>query len=98
MRNGHAIFFSISPLVYSGPLSVMVAIPFPILSNVYDLILRFVDPEFCWETMQRMRTKGVRRMPVINEPGGLEGILTVDDLLELLAEELILLAKLPTRE
>jgi len=37
-------------------------------------------------------------MAVINEQGGLEGILTVDDLLELLAEELILLAKLPTRE
>ena len=48
--------------------------------------------------MQRMRTRGVRRMAVINEQGGLEGILTVDDLLELLAEELILLAKLPTRE
>lgn len=56
------------------------------------------DPEVCWETMQRMRTRGVRRMAVINEQGGLEGILTVDDLLELLAEELILLAKLPTRE
>jgi CBS domain containing-hemolysin-like protein len=30
---------------------------------------------------------------VVNERGGLEGILTMDDLVELLAEELSLLAK-----
>ncbi len=44
------------------------------------------------------RTKGVRRIPVVNDQGGLEGILTSDDLLELLAEELLLLAKVPIRE
>ena len=51
-----------------------------------------------WETLHRLGTKGVRRIPVVNDEGGLEGILTVDDLLEMLAEELILLAKVPVRE
>ena len=33
-----------------------------------------------------MRDKGVRRLPVVNDGGGLEGLLTVDDVLELTAE------------
>jgi len=41
-----------------------------------------------WTMLQRMRAKGVRRMPIVNEEGGLEGIITADDLLELLSEEL----------
>jgi CBS domain-containing protein len=36
----------------------------------------------------RMRSHGVRRVPVVNAQGGLEGILTVDDILELLAEQM----------
>lgn len=51
-----------------------------------------------WVTLQRMRSYGVRRLPVINERGGLEGILTVDDLLDLLSEELLLLAGVVKRE
>jgi len=35
-----------------------------------------------------MRNKGVRRMPVLNERGGLVGIITVDDVLEVIAEQL----------
>ena len=45
-----------------------------------------------------MRAKGVRRVPVVDENGGLVGILTLDDLLELLAEELLALAKLVRHE
>ncbi|MCL7488064.1 MAG: CBS domain-containing protein [Desulfobulbaceae bacterium] len=56
------------------------------------------EQDSIWDTLQSMRTKGIRRVPVVNDQGGLEGILTVDDLLELLAEELILLAKVPVRE
>ena len=37
-------------------------------------------------------------MPVVDDKGGLVGILTQDDLLELLAEELLDLAKLVTHE
>jgi len=47
-----------------------------------------------FEAIQLMRAKGVRRLPVVNNSGGLIGILTLDDLLELLAEELLELAKL----
>lgn len=38
--------------------------------------------------VSQMRKKGVRRIPVVNEKGGLEGIFSLDDLLELLAEQL----------
>lgn len=40
------------------------------------------------DTIKIMRDKGVRRIPVVNESGGLEGLLTVDDMLELMAEQL----------
>lgn len=35
-----------------------------------------------------MRGHGVRRVPVVNSEGGLEGIMTVDDILELLTEQM----------
>ena len=47
-----------------------------------------------FEAIEYMRAKGVRRLPVVNDGGGLVGILTLDDLLELLAEELQAVAKL----
>ena len=40
------------------------------------------------ETLHRMRALGVRRMPVVNADGGLEGLIAVDDLLELMAESM----------
>jgi len=51
-----------------------------------------------FETIELMRTRGVRRMPVVNDSGALIGIVTLDDLLELLAEELLSLAKLVPQE
>ena len=51
-----------------------------------------------YETMQRMRAKGVRRVPVVDTNGALVGIVTVDDLLDLLADELTALARLLSRE
>lgn len=51
-----------------------------------------------FEAIQYMRAKGVRRLPVVDGSGGLVGILTLDDLLELLAEELLALAKLVRHE
>ncbi len=47
-----------------------------------------------FEAIQFMRAKGVRRLPVVSENGALVGILTLDDLLELLSEELLELSKL----
>lgn len=51
-----------------------------------------------FEALRHMRDKGVRRMPVVDREGGLVGILTLDDLLSLLAEEMTELAKLVSRE
>ena len=51
-----------------------------------------------WATLNRMRTQGIRRLPVVNERDGLEGILTVDDMLEVIAEGLMDMVKLTGRE
>ncbi len=40
------------------------------------------------DTIKLMRQKGVRRIPVVDDTGCLQGLLSVDDLLELLAEQL----------
>lgn len=56
------------------------------------------EREGVFETMQVMRLKGVRRLPVVDEKGGLVGILTLDDLIGLLAEEMNELARLISRE
>lgn len=50
------------------------------------------------ETMRLMCANGIRRIPVLNEEGGLAGIISVDDLLDLLAGELTELAKVAPRE
>lgn len=38
--------------------------------------------------LRAMRQKGIRRMPVVTESGTLAGIVTLDDLLEILAEQM----------
>ena len=53
--------------------------------------------EGIWDTLQLMQSQGIRRLPVVNEEGFLEGILTVDDLIDLLADELVILAKIAGR-
>ena len=49
------------------------------------------------ETIQLMRSHGVRRVPVVDAGGALVGILAADDLLDLLAEELSALARIAPR-
>jgi CBS domain-containing protein len=56
------------------------------------------DSTGVYEAIQYMRGEGVRRLPVVDSKGGLVGILTLDDLLELLAEELLELSKLVKHE
>lgn len=51
-----------------------------------------------FEAIQYMRAKGVRRLPVVDGNGGLAGIIAMDDLLELLADELLALSKLVKHE
>jgi CBS domain-containing protein len=51
-----------------------------------------------FETIEKMRAKGVRRMPVVDAHGALTGIVSIDDLLHLLANEMADLATLILRE
>jgi CBS domain-containing protein len=51
-----------------------------------------------WDTLQRMRSHGVRRLPVVNDRGGLEGILSINDFLELISEELLALAQVARQQ
>jgi len=65
--------------------------------TVGELMLRRVetlrDDTGFWEALSHMRATGVRRIPVVNAGGGLEGIFTFDDALELLSEGLADLVK-----
>ena len=51
-----------------------------------------------FEAIRFMRIKGIRRLPVVDDNGNLVGVVTLDDLLELLVEELGLLVKLIAHE
>ena len=52
------------------------------------------EEDFIIETVKKMQGKGVRRVPIINKEGGLEGILSVDDAIEIIAEVLADLVRL----
>jgi len=56
------------------------------------------EDEGIFETIQQMRAAGVRRIPVVDSRGVLIGIVSTDDLIQLLAEEMMDLAKLISRE
>lgn len=62
-----------------------------------DLLTAHEDDDVL-EVVERMRERGVRRVPVTASDGGLVGILTVDDLLDLFAEQLDKMVQLIGRE
>lgn len=70
--------------------------------TVGDLVARqlvtVAEDQGVFEAIQQMRTTGVRRMPVIDREGGLVGIVSVDDLIQMLSDEMSELAKLIVRE
>jgi len=61
-------------------------------------LLKVTEEENIFDIAQRMRARGVRRVPVISRLGELIGIIAADDILELLSEELSLLSRITTRE
>lgn len=63
----------------------------------YELVTVTEDTKLI-DTIKLMRDKGVRRIPVVNQQGELEGLLTVDDLLDLLAEQVTDIASLIRKE
>ena len=56
------------------------------------------ENEDVFDVVQRMRNKGVRRMPIVGADGNLVGIVSIDDIIEILAEEMNQLAHLISRE
>ncbi|MFO7602798.1 MAG: CBS domain-containing protein [Gammaproteobacteria bacterium] len=50
------------------------------------------------DAIKLMRVKGVRRLLVVNQQGGLVGIISVEDILELIGEQLSDLVALVSRE
>jgi CBS domain-containing protein len=50
------------------------------------------------ETVELMRSRGIRRVPIIDASGALVGIVSGDDILDLMAEELTALARMVSRE
>lgn len=56
-----------------------------------DLVM--VGPDTgVFDLVRTMSEEGIRRVPVVNDEGSLEGIVTLDDVLSMLAEELAFLA------
>ncbi|HSO07178.1 MAG TPA: CBS domain-containing protein [Pelomicrobium sp.] len=51
-----------------------------------------------FEILQTMRRRGIRRVPVVEASGALAGIVALDDILEIIAEELASAVKLTERE
>ena len=51
-----------------------------------------------YESIERMRVHGIRRLPVVDKEGYLAGILSVDDMLEFLGEEVNALIGLVYKE
>ena len=67
--------------------------------DVMSSVLHCVkESDSTWETIRLMRNKGIRRIPVLDDAGSLAGILALDDVMELLADELSNLVSLVGRE
>jgi len=56
------------------------------------------ESDSVWATIKTMRSKGVRRVPILDDEGSLVGMLAMDDVVDLLANELSSLVNLISRE
>ena len=65
---------------------------------VTELLLTAREHDGVPETLKRMRERGVRRVPVVDNDGALVGVLSVEDVVELMAEEVADLSRLAVRE
>jgi CBS domain-containing protein len=74
----------------------------PALTTALDVMKKAVitvrEDHGVFDTVHHMRLQGIRRIPVVNGEGALVGILSIDDVIQLLAEEMTELAKLVSKE
>lgn len=79
-------------------LEVLAAEADPNRLSAGDIVIHSVivaeETDGVWETLHRMRTHGVRRLPVVDSDGVLTGIISADDLIELIAGEMKELGKM----
>ena len=59
-----------------------------------DDLLTCHEDDDVYQTIEHMRLRGIRRVPVVNHAGALTGIVSVDDLLEFLADEMGALSRI----
>ncbi|HOI13091.1 MAG TPA: CBS domain-containing protein [Methanoculleus sp.] len=56
-------------------------------------VITFQDSMGIYEAIQKMTDAGIRRMPIIDDAGKLIGIVTMDDIVRMLGEEMAAIAK-----
>lgn len=62
-----------------------------------DLLVAGEDDDV-YETIEKMRLRGIRRLPVVAASGALTGIVSADDLLEFLADEMAELSRIAVHQ
>jgi len=56
-------------------------------------VITFQDSMGIYEAIQKMTDAGIRRMPIVDDAGKLIGIVTMDDIVRMLGEEMAAIAK-----
>lgn len=65
---------------------------------VFQELLTIEEDASLWKALQRMRDRGIRRMPVIDDAGLLVGVVSMDDFVVYVAEQLGGLSKVIARQ
>ncbi len=74
-------------------------LPSLLVNDAMSSELVTVREDVCFtEALKVMRQRGVRRLPVVDQTGGLVGILTLDDIVRFFAEQLKELATVVSHE
>jgi signal-transduction protein with cAMP-binding, CBS, and nucleotidyltransferase domain len=63
-----------------------------------DELITVTEAEVVYDAIWHMRSKGIRRLPVVDERKFLVGVLTADDVTEFLADELTEVARIVPRQ
>ena len=63
-----------------------------------DDLLTCREDDDVYQTIEHMRLRGIRRVPVVSDKGTLAGIVSADDLLEFLAEEMGELSRISSHQ